>query len=59
MVQEAQQELVAINKHTLRVVPSEEKRHTLGDNMTINFSLDIDMGWFIRCREMYGRMFGS
>lgn len=44
MVQEAQQELVAVNKHALRVMPSEEKRHTLGDNMAIHFSLDIDMG---------------
>lgn len=59
MIQEAQQELVAVNKHALRVMPSEEKRYTLGDNMTIHFSLDIDVGWFVRCREMYRRIFGS
>jgi hypothetical protein len=59
VVQEAQQKLVAVHKHALWVMPSEEQRHALGDNMAINFGLDIHMGWFVRRGEMCGRVFGS
>jgi hypothetical protein len=59
VVQEAQQKLVAVDKHALRVMPSEEQRHALSDNMTINFGLNIDAGWIVRCGEMYGWVFGS
>jgi hypothetical protein len=59
VVQEAQQKLVAVDKHALRIMPSKEQRHALGDNMAIDFGLDIHMGWFVRCGEMYGGVFGS